>query len=80
MLIYITLDVEFDFDTPRSLVSRFHDELASHTPYRDRNLLRDTIKRRDIKESIADSESTHLEISGTTLTFLFRFFFQHEKR
>ena len=70
--IYIIFDVEFDSDTPRTLSCRFRDEFASLTPYRDRNWLCHTIKRRDIKESTADSKSTHLEVPGAGVTFLFR--------
>ena len=56
------LYVKFDYDTPRTLSHRFRDEFASPTPYCDRNMLQNTIKRLDVKESIADSESTHLEV------------------
>ena len=72
VFICIILDIKFDYDTPGSLSRRFRDELASPTSYRDRNWLQHTIKRRDIKKSIADSESMHLEVSGTGVTFLFR--------
>ena len=65
----------FESNTPIARTSLFHDEFITPTPYRDRNWLYSTIKRRDMKQSIPDSESTHLEVSGTMLTFLFRWFF-----
>ena len=49
------------------------------SPCRDRKWLQHTIKRSDSKESIAESESTHLEVSGTTLTFWFRWFVDDAK-
>ena len=36
----------------------------------DRNWLRDSIKQRDNAESIADSESTHLEVSFPFVDFV----------
>ena len=72
MFIHIFFDVEFDSVTFRTLAYRFHDEFANPTAYHDRNWLPNTIKRPDRKKSIADSKSTHLEVSVTTVTFLFR--------